>query len=222
MNKQSATKSIFLTALILTLSFPATSFGNPENEMKGSLKEHKGSMAESKGSGSEMKEDAMMAKWQEYVTPNENHKVLNALVGNWDHTVKWWMSADKEPEVSAGTSEIKWIMGGRFIQQMTKGTSMGQPFEGMGFIGYNNGTKQYTSLWLDNMGTGIMSGAGQYDSATKTFNEKGQYTCPFKTESTFRGVTKIIDDDHFTYEMYSMGFDGKEFLSMVVDYIRTK
>ena len=47
--------------------------------------------AEEEGSKTSMdpQMQAMMAKWQEYASPNENHKVLDALVGNWNHTVKW-------------------------------------------------------------------------------------------------------------------------------------
>ena len=166
--------------------------------------------------------DAMMEKWKEYSTPNENHKVLGTLVGEWNHTVKWWMSPDAKPEESKGTSEIEWIMGGRFIQHEVEGTSMGQPFEGMGVMGYDNEKKQYQSVWIDNMGTGIMRGSGNYDPKTKTLTDEGTFSCPAEGEKSYRGVTKIIDKDHFTYEMYMAGPDGKEFRAMEIVYTRKK
>ena len=166
--------------------------------------------------------DVMMEKWKEFATPNENHKVLGTLVGNWDNTVKSWMSPDGKPEVSKGTSEIEWIMGGRFIEQAVDGTFMGQPFEGMGIMGYDNEKKQYQSIWIDNMGTGIMTGSGNYDPKTKTLTDQGTFSCPAEGQKSYRGVTKIINKDKFTYEMYMAGPNGKEFRAMEIVYTRKK
>jgi len=171
---------------------------------------------------SEHDHDAMMEKWKEFATPNENHKVLGALVGDWDDTVKWWMSPDAKPEESKGTSEIRSIMGGRFIEHTVEGTSMGQPFEGMGITGYDNEKKQYQSIWIDNMGTGIMTGSGNYDPNTKTLADQGTFSCPAVGQKSYRGVTRIIDQDNFTYEMYMAGPDGKEFRAMEIVYTRKK
>ena len=191
--------------------------------------DHHESMDENmKGSaGGEMSEEeqAMMAKWQEYATPNENHKVLGGIVGSWDHTVKWWMSKDAPAEESTGTSEITWIMDGRFIQEIVSGMSMGQPFTGMGITGYDNSAKEYNTIWLDSMGTGIMKGTGQYDPQTKTLTGQGIYSCPMKGgESTYRSVLKIVDADHYTYQMYSSRHveGGEEFLNMEIQYTRKK
>jgi hypothetical protein len=105
---------------------------------------------------------------------------------------------------------------------MTLGTSLGQPFEGMGIIGYDNGKEEYIMLWIDNMGTGFMTSAGQYDPAAKTLTEQGQISCPVKGQMPFRGVTTMIDNDHYTYEMFSPGDDGKEFRVMEILYTRSK
>ena len=43
------------------------------------------------------------------------------------------------------------------------------PFEGMGIVGYDNLLKKFVSVWIDNMGTGLMPGTGTYDAATKTY-----------------------------------------------------
>ena len=111
-------------------------------------------------------------------------------------------------------------MDGRFVQHTVEGMAMGQPFEGLGIIGYDNATKEYNSLWIDNMGTGFMKGIGQYDAASKSFREKGQFTCPFRGKTAFKGVTTIKNDNTYTYEMYSRGFDGNEFRNMEITYVR--
>lgn len=168
---------------------------------------------------------AMAAKMEEMKklgAPGENHKALDALVGKWNTSVKWWMSPESKPEESQGTSDNHWILGGRFVQEDFKGTSMGQPFEGMGLMGYDNIRAEYTSLWLDNMATGIMTGTGQYDAATKTFTKNATMSCPMTGEKNraMRSVCKIVDNDHFTLEMYMNDKDGKEFKAMEIRYVR--
>lgn len=216
MNPKNLSKA-FLFLVIFTIfglvAIVATSkAGEESKEKQGSVKQK----------ASEQDHDAMMEKWKEFSTPNENHQVLGTLVGNWNYTIKWWMSPDAKPEESKGASEIEWIMGGRFIEHTVEGTSMGQPFEGMGIIGYDNEKKQYQSIWIDNMGTGIMTGSGNYDPNTKTLTDQGTFSCPAEGQKSYRGVTKIIDKDNFTYEWYMTGPDGKEFRAMEIVYTRKK
>jgi hypothetical protein len=177
---------------------------------------------QSRKSGIDKNQPSDMEKWKEYATPNENHKILDAFAGNWDYTVKWWSSANAQPEISHGTSEARWVMGGRFLEQTSKGTSMGQPFEGMGITGYDNAKKKYVSTWIDNMGTGIMASEGGYDASTKTFEENGTFTQPKMGETPFKGVTKIISDDNFVYEMYTKDKDWKEYKALEINYTRKK
>lgn len=90
--------------------------------------------------------------------------------------------------------------------------------------GYDNVRKEYNSVWLDNMGTGIMEASAQYNPATQTFMESGAFSCPMTGEKhkKFRAVWKIIDHDHYTYEMYTQGPGGKEFKSLEIDYQRAE
>lgn len=166
-------------------------------------------------------QDPMMQAWMKFATPGEHHKVLDAFAGKWNHTIKSWMAPDAPPQESQGTNDNQWIMGGRYLQENVKGTFMGQPFEGMAIIGYDNALGEYVSVWIDNMGTGFMTGTAQYDPATKSTAEKGTYTDPVAGRSQpYRAVWKNIDENHSTYEMYMMGPDGKEFKSMEISYTR--
>ncbi|MBI3276412.1 MAG: DUF1579 domain-containing protein [Chlamydiae bacterium] len=132
------------------------------------------------------------------------------------------MDPSQPAQESKGISENHWIMGGRFLSQSAKGESMGQPFEGMGITGYDNVRGEYTSIWIDNMGTGIENATAQYDPATKTFSEKGSCSSPITGDKDkhFRAEWKIVDKDHYTYEMYTSGPDGKEFKNIEISYTR--
>ena len=177
--------------------------------------------AESHGQAMDAATQAMMATWQAYASPNDNHKVLNPLVGTWGQVVKWWMTPDSQPETSQGTSETQWVMGGRFLLHKAKGMSMGQPFEGMGLTGFDNGRQIYQTIWLDNMGTGIMIGEGTYDPGKKTLTDQGNFTDPMVGQRSYRGVSTFLDDNHHSYEMYVADENGKEFRMMEIMYTRT-
>ena len=62
------------------------------------------------------KKQEMMKAWQEYSTPGAPHKILAGLTGKWKYTSKMWQTAEGAPEESIGTSSMKMIMGGRFLQ----------------------------------------------------------------------------------------------------------
>src|SRR5262249_5501714 len=81
-------------------------------------------------------EKAMMEAMQKAATPGEAHKKLEPLVGTFDTSVRMWMDPSKPPEDSAGTTANSWVLGNRYVEQRYEGTFMGEPFSGIGFIGY--------------------------------------------------------------------------------------
>jgi len=202
--KQMHAKHFFLTAF-LALSLISSAHANePEDQ-----------------AATDPAMQAMMEKWKMYSTPGSKHKALNPLVGDWNAELKHWMSADSEPEVSTGTSTSQWIYGGRFVQSKYSGESMGAPYAGMGIIGYDNLTKEYNGIWLDNMNTGIVKSTATMDSGSKKIMENGSFSCPM-TDSTrsFRAVTTLVDENHYTYEMFMDDEEGREYLAMKISYER--
>src|SRR3989442_441387 len=60
-------------------------------------------------------EKAMMEAWAKVATPGEAHKWLEPVVGTWDAKITMWMTPGAPPQESTGTSENKWVLGGRFV-----------------------------------------------------------------------------------------------------------
>ncbi|MCA9406268.1 MAG: DUF1579 domain-containing protein [Candidatus Omnitrophica bacterium] len=163
----------------------------------------------------------IMEQMQAYSTPNEHHDVLKKMVGSWDAEVKYWMAPGGEPHTSQGTGELELIMGGRFLQQTFKGDAMGQVFEGMGILGYDNIRQEYQNIWFDNMSTGLMMSTGQYNSEGQMIKEEGMLSCPLTNgERWFRSVTTFVDENTFTYETFMKDENGNEFQSMIINYTR--
>ncbi|MGZ8543879.1 MAG: DUF1579 family protein, partial [Flavisolibacter sp.] len=78
--------------------------------------------------------------------------------------------------------------------------------------------------WIDNMGTGIMTGEGPWDEASKSITIKGKMIDPTTgKDCAFREVFTIVDNDHQVMEMYTTDpASGKEFKTMEVKYTRNK
>jgi hypothetical protein len=168
-------------------------------------------------------QQAMMEKWEAFKTPGENHKLLQDKVGTWTGVVKMWEPGQTEPMQSTCTSTLKMIMDGRYLADDTKGDFMGEPFIGHGITGYDNIKKKYCWVWIDNMGTGLMTGEGTYDPATKTLNYVSEMPDVMAGKYVkCRGTERMIDKDHFVSEMYGTGPDGKEFKNMEIAYSRVK
>jgi hypothetical protein len=165
---------------------------------------------------------AMMEAMMKAGMPGPAHKMLDGMAGSWDTKVTSWMMPGSEPMVSNGTSENKWIMGGRYMEQRFKGDFMGMPFEGLGYTGYDNVKKQYFGTWVDNMSTGMMTSVGTGGSGnTMTF--KGTYADPMTGKDvTCEEKVTVIDNDHTVFEMWAPGPDGKMFKSMEITYSRKK
>jgi hypothetical protein len=119
------------------------------------------------------------------------------------------------------TSTVSNVMD-RYSQEVTNGTMMGQPFSGMGLTGYDNVLGKYVSTWVDNMGTGIMTSTGTPDASGKVINWVGSMSDPITGKATKeRMVTTFVDDDHHTFEMYTVPPGAKkEMKTMVIEYSR--
>ena len=179
------------------------------------------SLAETKMSPQQQE---MMKKMHEAATPGEPHKVLAQMEGKWSYNSKMWDSADAKPQESKGESTFKMLLGGRYLHQEVKGKAMGMDFQGVGITAYDNVKKKYDSIWMDSMGTGIMKGTGDYDPASKTLTDKGEYSCPMKESKTaeYRSEWKLIDKNNSVFSMYGKGMmdDAKEFKMMELTYKR--
>lgn len=180
--------------------------------------------AEKEGSKMDPKMAEMMKSFHEAATPGAEHDLLKGLVGKWKVSTKSWQSEDAKPEETTGTSVFKALLGGRFFQQDYKGKMMGQPYEGIGMMGYNNLTKKFESSWYDTMSTAAMTFEGSFDAKTKTLSESGEFQCPVrKSTQKMRSEMKMLDKDNMTFALFMPDMvTGKEYKGMEQVYKRSK
>ena len=162
------------------------------------------------------KTEEMMKKMEAAGTPRAAHKILAKLIGEWAVEVKYWMTPEGEPTVTKGTSTAKWIMGDRFLHEEFYGEMMGKPFQGKTIMGYDNTSKMYNTVWIDNMSTGMVvsEGTANKDDA-KMLTYTGECACPVSKEMTkkFKHILHIVSDDKHVLEMYDLS-KGEKFKEM--------
>ena len=170
------------------------------------------------------KEDMeMMKKYQEMGSPGANHKYLEKFAGEWTTVGKMWMKPGDPPIEMNGDSSAEMVLGGRFLKSGYNGNMMGQMFNGINFIGYDNFRKEFVSMWMDSTSTAMYMSNGTLDESGKVRTDTGLWDDPaVGGKMKVRQVTKVISDDEFAFEMYMTMPDGKEFKSMEMIYSRKK
>lgn len=168
-------------------------------------------------------EKAQMDAMMKAATPGDAHKKLASMVGTWDAVVKMYPMQPGAPvQQSIATSESKWVLGGRWVQETVNGNFMGMPFSGIGYTGYDNIKKQYTGTWMDNMGTATMISTGNMTS-DKTYEFTSSMDDPMSGKSmTVKTKMTVVDDDHHVMEMWGPTPDGKTMKMMEITYTRKK
>jgi len=167
-----------------------------------------------------MSESDMMAQWQTAMTPSEGHARLMPMVGTWRTTTTFNMAPGAPDQVSSGKSVHRLVLGGRFLEQHYTGTSMGMPFEGVGYTGYDNVRKRYVGTWMDTFGTGLMNSLGTGRPTDQRIDMICEAIEPSGEKRLFDAIVRIRDHGHHSYEMWTNGPNGKSYRVMLVEYER--
>lgn len=163
---------------------------------------------------------AMAEAYARMAATGPQHQLLAKLEGNWVTKSKAWMAPDQPPEESTGSSVNKMMYGGRFLRMEYTDTMEGKPVAGMVILGFDGITKKYICASLGSMSTAIFFYEGPDSPDGKTITQEGHYDDPVMGSMTYRAVTKIVDDNTFTFEMYGIDKGGKETKMLESTYTR--
>ena len=165
-------------------------------------------------------QDEQMQIWMDYMTPGPMHEMLAKGVGEWTTVAKFWMDPASEPMVVEGSGRTEMILGGRYEKSTLTSTMMGMETEGFSITGYDNATGEFTSTWIDNLGTGTAIVKGKYDESTSSILSNGSMVDPMTgLEMDIREVRTFIDENNQHLEMYLIN-NGEEFKSMEIEFRR--
>ena len=167
-----------------------------------------------------MTEAEMMTQWQAAMTPSAGHARLMPMVGTWRTKTTFQMSPGAPEQISEGTSVHRLVLGGRYLEQVYKGSAMGMPFEGIGFTGYDNVQQRYVGTWMDTFGTGLMNSLGVGRPTVEKMEFISETIEPSGQKQIFESIVRIRGHEHHSYEMWTKSPTGKLHRTMLVEYVR--
>ncbi len=162
-------------------------------------------------------------KGWEQPQPEEQHKWLLKLVGDWTIEGECNMGPDKPQSKSTGHETVRAI--GDFW--MIAEGEMKSP-EGSGLtrmtLGYDPSKKHFVGSWVGSMMTNMWVYQGELDTAKKvlTLSTVGpDFENPGK-ELNYQDIIEVVDDDNRILRSQMQGADGKWTPIMSANYKRKK
>ena len=145
---------------------------------------------------------ARMERAMSLMGPGEEHGVLERMVGEWNQTARLQGVPGMDATETKGTVSAKFILGGRFLQQVTKGQFMDMPWDGVSFFGFDRRHEVYTLVGFDTLGTYYITAEGTYNDAAETLTLSGSDNDPVMgVVKEFTYVITFLDDGSFTTEL---------------------
>jgi hypothetical protein len=142
-----------------------------------------------------------MAAWMELAKTGPQHEALKEQVGTWNCESTCWCEPGKEPTKEKGTVEFSMVLGDRFLKQEVEGSMMGQPFQGLGYTGFDNGSKKYQAVWMDSMGTCMVLMTGT-EIKPGVQELKGSFAGPGGMLMKMRIVHTKVSDNEMKMDMF--------------------
>ncbi len=163
--------------------------------------------------------EEMMKVWMELAQPGEVHKGLAQSVGHWKQSYTSWDFPGAEPVKSKGSSEMKMILGGRFLQEDVNATfnMMGQetPMQGRGIFGFDRMRNKHVFTWMDTFGTMMMHGEGDASDDGKVVTYMTEMPSPQGDMMDMKMVWRHVSDNKHVVEMH-IDMDGEWFKNMEI------
>jgi hypothetical protein len=172
-------------------------------------------------------QQAVIDKMKQASMPGPFHRRLEPLAGKFSVTLRMWTEPsrvppqDPAPEPKRGTSERKWVLDNRFLEETYRGTYAGESFNGMGMMGYDNVTNKYAGIWIDTMTSSLSTSQGTLNGNVLTLN--GMTSDAMQGGAVPYAMKLIIvDSDHHTMEWWAPGPKGEYVKCMEMQYTRVK
>ena len=100
---------------------------------------------------------------------------LTAMCGTWDVEMTLWVQPGR-PGISArGTSTIRPLFDGLFVEEKIEGALNGTPFTTLAWTGYNSATHEYEATRISSTNPVRIAETGPYDEKAGQFELKADY-----------------------------------------------
>lgn len=209
--------SYLLSSILLSSSLLACSFTSPPAATKSKSK----GASQANDTKGVTPSELTPSEWVALSKPGPSHRLLDLFVGEWDATITFWSGPRAEPQVSRGRSSVEWILGKRFIKEDFTGELAGEKFQGLGIMGFDNGSRRFSNVWMESTGTALVISHGKYLADTNSFEFSAEVYDPLigKTKTT-RSTITITSHDGYRVEVMDQDAKGESYKSFEAAYTR--
>jgi len=103
------------------------------------------------------------------------HARLTAMCGTWDVEITFWFKPGGPGLATTGTSTIRPLFDGLFVEEKIEGMLNGAPFTPLAWTGFNTQTKHYEATRIASTNTIRIAETGRFDEKTRTFELRADY-----------------------------------------------
>ena len=168
--------------------------------------------------------DGGMARWLETCKPSAAHARLAELLGTYDLTMRMWMAPGQPPMESKGSTEIKWLAEGKWLESRGSITMMGQQMTVASMLGFDNFKQRYVMCSVDSLQTVMNTASGHFDKTGNDLILWGQIDEPMTPEQdkTVKYVYRGFGQDRFVFEVHDMMIGETDTKVVEIEYRRRK
>lgn len=103
------------------------------------------------------------------------HARLTAMSGTWDVELTFWTQPGRPGLTTKGTSTIRPLFDGLFIEEKIDGMLNGTPFTTLAWTGFNPGTRQYEATRISSTNPIRIAESGVWNEQEHRFELKATY-----------------------------------------------
>jgi hypothetical protein len=103
------------------------------------------------------------------------HARLVAMSGTWDVEMTFWSRPGGPGLTTKGTSTIRPLFDGLFVEEKIEGALNGTPFTTLAWTGFNTTTHQYEATRIASTNTSRIAETGSYDEQAGQIELKADY-----------------------------------------------
>jgi Protein of unknown function (DUF1579) len=133
------------------------------------------------------------------------HASLVAMCGTWDVEVTFWFQPGRPGITTKGTSTIRALFDGLFVEENIEGLLNGTPFTTLAWTGFNTATHQYEATRIASTNSMRIVGTGSYDEKTRQFELKADYPLAGETWHQRTVIQPVSNDTMIATSYLSFG-----------------
>jgi hypothetical protein len=144
--------------------------------------------------------------------PDGDRVLLSRLVGNWEGTLSVCAGAGRPCRDVPGTSENRWVLGGRFVEMTLRAGGSADPWSAVFYIGHDGGERRHVLISLDANDRRVTMRLGEWTG------KPGQVVL---TSEHARARCELTSSDLLKVQLVEQIGPEKEFVRFAGDYRRS-